>query len=188
MSSQGLEISTLTMIRNGILLFPYRYGWRAFARLLEVKDYHERVEGGVGGEGAHHLERMAVRPGAQGGGIGSRCLGAALAEAAEKGCAVILSTQEARNVKFYGRLGFEEVARDEGYFKTAGSTGETNWTMLKRPPIRAGGAQDQGEGVSKGRDKAVRGDKATRGGYVVLLGVVVVVVCVMAGLRHLGET
>ncbi|KAJ1486816.1 hypothetical protein T484DRAFT_1942692, partial [Baffinella frigidus] len=184
MSSRGLETSTLSMLRNGIL-FSYRFGWRAFARLQQVKNYHARVERGVGGEGAHHLERMVVRPGAQGGGIGSRCLGAALAEAAKKGCSVVLSTQEARNVRFYEGLGFEEVARDEGYFKTAGSSGETNWIMLKRPPVRAGGAQDRGEGVSQDRNKAGRCDKATRGGYVALL-VAVVLVCVMVVLRHLA--
>ncbi|KAJ1471693.1 hypothetical protein T484DRAFT_1977104 [Baffinella frigidus] len=185
MSSQGLETSTLSMLRNGIL-FSYRFGLRSLARLLEVQEYHKRVERGMGGDGAYHLERMAVRPGAQGGGIGSRCLGAALAEAAKKGCAVVLSTQEARNVRFYERLGFEEVARDERYFKTAGSSGETNWVMLKRPPVRAGGAQDRGEHVSQNRVKAARSDTA-RGGYVALLGVVVLV-CAMAGLRHLAET
>ena len=86
------------MIRRGILLLPYRFGWGPFARLLEVKSYHEREHrqcvreaGGVGGVAS--LERMVVRPGAQGGGIGSHCLGAALTEGEEAGYGVILSTQ-----------------------------------------------------------------------------------------------
>jgi hypothetical protein len=45
MPAQAPEVSTLTMIRKGILLLLYRFGWRAFARLLEVKAYHERVQG-----------------------------------------------------------------------------------------------------------------------------------------------
>ena len=133
------EISTLVMLRNGMLLFPFRFGFRALVRLLQVKGYHERAERAArqacgGCTEFASLERMVVRPGAQGGGLGSRCLGAALAEAAADGQAVVLGTQSARNVKFYSRLGFEEVGQDSRYFATASSSGESNWMMVKRPP------------------------------------------------------
>jgi GNAT superfamily N-acetyltransferase len=132
------DISALTMLANGMLYFPCRFGWRPLVRLLQVKGYHERVEEVVRARFAGlkfaHLERMVVHPSAQGGGIGTRCLSAALAEAAEVGHAVLLSTQSERNVKFYRKLGFEQVDCDTGYFKTTSSSGETNWTMIKHPP------------------------------------------------------
>ena len=144
------EIGTLAMLRNGMLAFPCRFGWRPLLRLLRVKRYHELAERRARqqcGAGARFssLERMVVAPSAQGSGIGSRCLGAALAEAAEAGHTVVLSTQSQRNVRFYTRLGFEELERDEDYFKTGESKGETNWVMVKRPPTPA---QSPGRGGS----------------------------------------
>jgi GNAT superfamily N-acetyltransferase len=134
------EIGTLTMIRNGMALFPWRFGWRAFVRLLEVKNYHERTERRLHqkhkGVCFASLERMVVSPRVQGRGIGSGCLEAALAESAAAGHAVSLSTQSERNVKFYKRLGFEEYERDGDYFRTAASAGETNWTMVRHPPSK----------------------------------------------------
>eukprot|EP01050_Picozoa_sp_SAG11_P020332 SAG11_NODE_3406_length_2466_cov_2.904098_2_plen_307_part_00 len=130
------DIGTLTMLANGMLLFPFRFGWRALVRLLQVKAYHERVDQAVRKKctgPTAHLERMVVHPSAQGSGIGTRCLSIALTEAADAGHTVVLSTQSERNVKFYRRLGFEEADRDTGYFKTASSSGETNWTMIRRP-------------------------------------------------------
>ena len=84
---------------------------------------------------------MVVSPRVQGRGIGSGCLEAALAESAAAGHAVSLSTQSERNVKFYKRLGFEECERDDDYFRTAASAGETNWMMVKCPP-KPGPAED----------------------------------------------
>jgi ribosomal protein S18 acetylase RimI-like enzyme len=127
------DIGTLTMVRNGILLFPFRFGFRAFRRLLEVKDFHENVEKKAQIDfqtELGQLERMVVHPDAQCGGIGSRCLDEALAAS---GFSVLLETQSPLNVKFYTRLGFEVLGeRDESYFKTASSSGETSWTMVKR--------------------------------------------------------
>ena len=38
------EIGALAMVANGILRFPFRFGFRAFARLLEVKARHDRLD------------------------------------------------------------------------------------------------------------------------------------------------
>jgi GNAT superfamily N-acetyltransferase len=104
------------MIRHGILLIPFKFGFQSFNRLLEVIDLHEkqnvrimrrmRIEFGNQIQ-CCHLERMVVRPEWQGKGHGSAYLGQALCEAAAKGHCVLLSTQGERNVKFYSALGFE---------------------------------------------------------------------------------
>jgi GNAT superfamily N-acetyltransferase len=141
LQSPGTEdIGSWTMIKNGILLFPFRFGYRAFQRLLEVKDYHEKIEAqavvthGSGGatKGFAQLERMVVHPKAQGCGIGGRSLKAALNKASEAGDSVLLETQLEINVSFYEKLGFEVIGKDEQYFKIDGSKGVTNWTMVKR--------------------------------------------------------
>ena len=152
------EIGTLMMLRHGMLRFPLRFGWQALRRLLAVKAYHERAEAAARrrcgpDETVALLERMVVRPGVQGGGVGSRCLGAALEEASAAGHTVLLSTQSARNVKFYRRLGFAEWARDDGYFSAGGPAGppQTNWVLARRadayrqaPRLEAGDAGEAG--------------------------------------------
>ena len=63
----------------------------------------------------------------------SRILGNAIAEAASQGYGVKLSTQEARNVTFYSRLGFTVVGEPEPYC-TAFGKANTNYEMAKEPP------------------------------------------------------
>ena len=140
-------ISAWVMVKHGILSLPLRYGLRALRRLLEVMEHHEAVEEAVRaanpGVGFSALERMVVKPGAQGQGLGSRFLGQALAVEARAGRALLLSTQEARNVAFYARFGFT-VLHEGPYFRctqrasggapaAAGATPVTVYTMVRAP-------------------------------------------------------
>ena len=134
------DIVFWTMLSNGILTLPFLYGWRAFTRLLEVKEFHEKLDNGVRDElkGRRYavLERMVVAPSYQGTGVGSRCLHAALSENAKQGYGVYLTTQEERNVTFYSRLGFKEVRRDANYpFRKSSSSSSIiiNAVMILEP-------------------------------------------------------
>jgi len=52
----------------------------------------------------------------------------ALRESDAVGVPVMLNTQEERNVRFYGRLGFEVVREDE-------IAGHTSWSMVRQPVV-----------------------------------------------------
>ena len=127
------EISSITMLQNGILQFPFRFGFRAFSRLLSVKSYYERRERELLGFQRScmcTLERMVVRPGVQGRGVGSSCLSVAIEGVADTGLGVFLSTQLPKNVAFYRRLGFEVIAEESSEFAPHIS----NWFMVRPPP------------------------------------------------------
>ncbi|KAG1667896.1 hypothetical protein FOA52_013657 [Chlamydomonas sp. UWO 241] len=97
------EIGTWTMVLNGILLFPFRFGLQAFWRLLRVKARHDAIdrafmaERRARGDGTPFciLEAMAVQPSWQGKGAGSQALGSAMNKATAQGQGVLLSTQTA---------------------------------------------------------------------------------------------
>lgn len=100
-------------------------------RLLRAKAWHERSYAEALGTRPHLvLERMAVSKNQRGGGIGTATLAGALAvDADAKGLPVVLTTQEARNVRFYRRLGFE-VALEEEF-----PPGITNTIMVREPTL-----------------------------------------------------
>ena len=121
--------SLLVLVRWGFLGFPFRFGLGATARLLRLKSWFEAKEREIVGDRAiAKLERVTVLPARQGRGVGSVALAAAMSEADAEKLAVLLFTQEERNVRFYARLGFEVVA-DEicpvGDFR--------NWAMIREP-------------------------------------------------------
>ena len=121
--------SLLVLVRWGFLGFPFRFGLGATARLLRLKSWFEAKEREIVGDRAiAKLERVTVLPARQGRGVGSAALAAAMREADAEKLAVLLFTQEERNVRFYAKLGFEVVA-DEicpvGDFR--------NWAMIREP-------------------------------------------------------
>ena len=125
------DVSLADMIRAGLLGAPFLFGPAVVKRLLAMKAEYEQVEHGImeahGNVPMCRLERMVVRPDAQGRGIGRRALQQALVEADEANLPVLLSTQEERNVRFYRRLGFEVVRTDEH------QEAYTSWAMLRQP-------------------------------------------------------
>ena len=119
----------LVLVRWGFLGFPFRFGLGATARLLRLKSWFEAKEREiVGDRKIAKLERVTVLPARQGRGVGSAALAAAMREADAEKLAVLLFTQEERNVRFYARLGFEVVADETcpvGDFR--------NWAMVREP-------------------------------------------------------
>jgi len=95
------------VVTGGVLEFACHYGWSMLRRLLKASDYFDAMEDEImKGRGPYFsLQRMVVDPDRQGGGLGSKCLGAALMKDADaKQWPVVLGTQDSRNLIFYGRL------------------------------------------------------------------------------------
>ena len=134
------DVSVWDMLRAGLLKLPWLFGLDRFKRLLKAKNIEERelMELGEDVEGVFRLERMVVKPEMQGRGIGTRALGLALLEADLVSKAVILSTQEERNCRFYEALGFEVIQ-----FGTRDIDGESYpiWTMRRPPKARPSGSK-----------------------------------------------
>ena len=123
------------MVRSGMLTAPFKFGFGTVKRLLQVKTFFEAIENeiraSVGDRPVCHLERMSVAPDCQGKGVGTRALRAALDEAAQAGWAVLLATQEERNVTFYERLGFRTI-RTAAYTPDPEGWGSApNYFMIK---------------------------------------------------------
>lgn len=110
----GIHISTLTMIRRGLLPFGRAHGMAAVRRLFALKDAYDRLEERLTGRGPHWwVHMMAVEPSRQGRGMGSALLARTLATApraqGSERHPVLLTTHNERNVAFYRRAGFEVV-------------------------------------------------------------------------------
>lgn len=90
---------------GGILEFALRYGFDTVLRLIRLSDFGDAITNDLmKGRRYLNLQRMVVVKSKQGQGIGSKHLGNALKEADELQLPVVLSTEEERNVVFYGRL------------------------------------------------------------------------------------
>jgi GNAT superfamily N-acetyltransferase len=113
----GIDISTLTMIRRGLLPFAATRGIAAVRRLFALKDAYDRIEARLSGGRPHwYVHMMAIDPPRQGRGIGSALLTDVLAATADAHGArhpVLLTTHKERNVAFYRRAGFEVIDQQE---------------------------------------------------------------------------
>ncbi len=101
-----VSMSWWQKIRYGLLLLPFEIGWTPLVRLLAASDYSdEKILSQLNGRKGLQLNRMVVHPSFQGKGIGSKVLGKALQEVADKRqLPVVLSTETPQNVTFYTRL------------------------------------------------------------------------------------
>lgn len=125
-------ISTWTILKTGILWFPLKFGFRSFGRLLQAdrgvkalkKRFLDAQEETLTQRNRFcSLERMTVHPSMQGRGVGSHYLKLAMEEIRrDYGC--ILQTRREQNVRFYSRLGFQVVNKDE----------PAPWLMVVLPP------------------------------------------------------
>lgn len=108
----GFHISTLTMLRRGLLPFAIAHGRRAVERLLWLKRTYDGLEVEVAGGHAHgYVHMMAVRPDHQGRGIGSRLLAEVLAGDPHTAThPTVLTTHLPQNLVFYRRAGFELIS------------------------------------------------------------------------------
>ena len=121
----------------GLYEFPFRCGFESTSRLIATSDCYDKFALDLMKDTPNylHLQRMVVNVNMQGKGIGSRCLGKALNDTADKlQLPVILSTQDIRNVTFYSRLGFELVRTEE--FKANNENySYISWFMIRQPKI-----------------------------------------------------
>jgi len=104
----------------------------ALARFDAVFDPIEAALAADVPEPCWYLGVLAVEPGRQGRGLGSRLMVPILARADHEGLAVTLETAKARNLPLYRRHGFE-VLRE---LAPPAAGGPTVWTM-RRPPAAA---------------------------------------------------
>jgi GNAT superfamily N-acetyltransferase len=130
------DVGGMDMVRAGLLRIPLLFGLGVLMRMLRIKSVAEQdnaetealVRARLGSNGrACRLERMAVTPGHQGRGIGSKCLQHALDQADANGWACVLTTQEERNTRFYQRLGFEVTSKTQWSVEHG-----AGWTLCMR--------------------------------------------------------
>jgi GNAT superfamily N-acetyltransferase len=83
-------------------------GWDNYRRIIEFMSSSSEV---LAPSGAWYLTIIAVHPSAQGRGIGAELLKPTLAEASQAGAYCFLETFSRRNLAFYQRVGFVQVAQ-----------------------------------------------------------------------------
>jgi GNAT superfamily N-acetyltransferase len=130
----GVHISTLTMLRHGLLPFAFAHGRSAVNRLLWLKETYDALEAKAARGRPHwYVHMMAVRPDRQGQGLGSRLLERLLAETADRGARVpsVLTTHLRQNLAFYERAGFETT--DERTLEPPNGLPYTVWSMVRAP-------------------------------------------------------
>jgi GNAT superfamily N-acetyltransferase len=129
----GIHISTLTMIRRGLLPFALAHGRSAVRRLFALKEAYDRLESDLARGGSHwHVHMMAVDPSRQGRGLGTGLLRSVLETTRDSPAAhpIVLTTHQQRNVVFYARAGFTVV--DERELTLPGAAPYRVWGMESR--------------------------------------------------------
>ncbi len=127
-----IKIGLWAKIKAGLLRIPFKMGWAALPRVLEVGDGIEKhLHQAMGTKQPYrYLNNMVIEPTWQGKGLGTKILQQEFEKikAKEKNPVLALSTQRYWTVKFYERLGFEVLLEDQiGSDELA----FTNWTMRK---------------------------------------------------------
>jgi len=127
-----IKVGLIPQIKGGLLKVPFKMGFSALSRVLEVSggisDHLTRTMGET--QPYRYLNNMVIQADRRGKGLGSSILQQQFAtiQAKEKDAIFALSTQRYRTVRFYEGLGFE-VLLEEQIGK--GSLTFTNWTMKK---------------------------------------------------------
>jgi len=110
-------------------------GLRTFLRTAAAdREFGERYRALIKGTQYYHVHAVAVAPGLQGSGLGSRLIAATLQECerllARDSAPVVLSTQRERNLPFYERAGFV-LGEDHQMGVRWGSRGYRTWFMVR---------------------------------------------------------
>jgi len=129
----GIAISTLTMVRRGLVPFALKHGRAAVKRLFWLKDTYDRLEGEAArGEPHWHVHMMAVRPDLQGRGLGSALIREVLERALrEAKRPIVLTTHLPENVVFYRRVQLEVCGEQE--LRPPDDRPYTVWSMRRDP-------------------------------------------------------
>jgi hypothetical protein len=136
----GIKVSSLTMLRRGLLPFAFAHGRGAVERLFWLKRCYDALEARAARDAPHfYVHMMAVAPEQQGRGHGSRLLERILARELTRapGIATVLTTHLARNLVFYQRAGFELIG--EQIMQPPDSEPYTVWSMRREPPAHSRG-------------------------------------------------
>lgn len=115
-------------------------GLRTFLRTAAAgREFGERYRALINGTEYYHLHAVAVAPGFQGNGVGSKLVAASLRECdrllARDFAPVVLSTQRERNLPLYQRAGFV-LKEDHQMGVRLGSRGFRTWFMLREQTRR----------------------------------------------------
>jgi GNAT superfamily N-acetyltransferase len=128
----GFHVSTLTMLRRGLLPFALAHGRGAVSRLFWLKRTYDALEARAGRGAPHfYVHMMAVSPDQQGRGHGAALLEQILARALVSAprAATVLTTHLPRNLVFYQRVGFELI--DEQRLQPPDHDPYTVWSMRR---------------------------------------------------------
>jgi GNAT superfamily N-acetyltransferase len=128
----GVHVSTLTMLRHGLVPFAFAHGRAAVKRLLWLKETYDALEAEAAQRRPHwYVHMMAVRPDQQGRGLGSRLLEHMLAETVDRGAPLqcVLTTHLRQNLVFYQRAGFEMTG--ERTLEPPDGVPYTVWSMVR---------------------------------------------------------
>lgn len=134
-NNHDAHFSFFEKLSFGLYQLPFRFGLEVTLRLTAKSDWFDSLEQEIMKDTPNylHLQRMVVKVGKQGQGLGSKYLGKALREVAdERQLPVFLGTQEEKNVTFYSRLGFEVVRMVESPTNDPEYSYKT-WFMVRQP-------------------------------------------------------
>lgn len=137
----GVRASTREEIRHWLIPTVRHQGVRTFLRTAAAaSEFARHYRGLARGERYYHLHAVAVAPEAQGQGVGSALVATALREldrlSARDPAPAVVSTQLARNLVLYERVGF--ILRGEHQMGNRwGSRGFRTWFMTRDPPAGA---------------------------------------------------
>lgn len=115
-------------IRAGMLRLPFRFGLRAFRRLLPYDAITQKLHHEHAPMPHWYLSAIGVEPEHQGQGIGSALMQPMIARADHERLACYLETHREENVRLYERHGFEVVERAD----VPGHSVPV-WAMLRKP-------------------------------------------------------
>jgi ribosomal protein S18 acetylase RimI-like enzyme len=127
---EGIHISSLTMLRRGLLPFALAHGRQPVKRLFWLKKTYEALEAEAANGRPHgYVHMMAVSPERQGRGLGGWLLREVLLMRGQQDGSVpiVLTTHLERNVVFYRRAGFRVLS--ERVLEPPGGTPYPVWSM-----------------------------------------------------------
>ncbi len=121
-------MSSLRIMRKGLILAPFKFGPRDFIRFLSSMNHLERFHKRDVPPEHWYLFVLGVDPARQGQGVGGTIIQPILERADRDRLPCYLETMKERNVTFYRKHDFEVVVED------VFPNGPRYWTM-KRDPI-----------------------------------------------------
>ena len=104
------EVTIGRIMRSGLLAMPLRMGPAAFVRFSAYMNYSSELRRQKSPDTYWYLWALGVDLPHQGKGVGGRLIRPVLEEADASGTACYLETENARNLAFYEKYGFQVVA------------------------------------------------------------------------------